>query len=134
MIGLRSSPAEYACVGDFARQRHRFSSLWSNNSKAGIGPHNYTQSHNHFYSLDRIVGRLIHSIKLYVFLCVSIVIVLTVGTIRNQASWTGSGCHGLRPIYCRMAIRDHIWPYGHDHMVYDHMVYCVWLESLVKAL
>jgi hypothetical protein len=110
-------------MGDFIRQRHRFSSLWSNNSEAGTGPHNYTQSHNYFYSLDRVVSRLIYLIKLYIFLCVSIVIVLTVG---NQASWTGSGCHSLRLIYCRMAIRDHIWPYGHNYIVYDYIVYCMW--------
>jgi hypothetical protein len=30
-----------------------------------------------------------------------------------------------------MAIRDHILPYGYGYMVYGHMVYCVWLESLV---
>ena len=30
-----------------------------------------------------------------------------------------------------MAIRDHILPYGYAYMVYGHMVYCVWLESLV---
>ena len=59
--------------------------------------------------------------------------VLTVGrirTYRNRAGWTGSWCCGLRQIYCRMAIRDHILPYGYGYMVYGHMVYCVWLESL----
>ena len=32
-----------------------------------------------------------------------------------------------------MAIRDHILPYGYGYMVYGHMVYCVWLESLALS-